>query len=166
MLRFEWPYPQGRSRSFSFDMAGNFRGDPFDGQSFLAEVKKYKAENDLPAHFRDFLAKCYVALGERPRLCDNFLWISWAPFHASKWDQHATPGNVRSSIINEINCKRVLGVDNESDAALKLDVERMVDVARRVWLITLSDQQEKLVLTEDHYGEVIKLIVKERGPGS
>jgi hypothetical protein len=147
-------------------MAGNFRGNPLDGQSFLAEVKKYKRENDLPAHFRDFLVKCYIALGERPKLCDNFLWISWAPFQASKWDQHATVETVRRSITHEINRNRVLGVDNESDAALKLDAERIVNVARRVWLITLSDQQEKLVLTEDHYCEVVKLILKQRGPGS
>ena len=54
MVHFEWPYATGRAKPFSFDLGGQFRGEPLDGQSFLAEVKNYRYESDLPEHFRDF----------------------------------------------------------------------------------------------------------------
>ena len=161
LLHFRWPH--GTTR-FSFDLGGKFQGAPLDDQSFLAEVKKYRNESDLPIHFRDFLAKCYVALGgTHPERCDNFLWISWSPFQARSWDQHATTDSVRKAVIHEANRQRVLGVDSESDALAKLDAELMSRVARQIWLITLCDQQEQLVLSESHYHEVATMIAKERG---
>jgi hypothetical protein len=166
MVHFEWPHASGQAKPFSFDLGGNFRGHPFDGQSFLAEVKNYRYESDLPAHFRDFLAKCYVALGDRPARCDNFLWISWSPFQAQKWHKHTTTENVRRSLIHQANRNRVFGVDNEADAVTKLDAELMAKVASRVWLITLSDQQELLVPTEDHYYKMAEIFSRERGVGS
>ncbi|SRR6266568_1174023 len=87
LLNFPWPY--GRNTSFTFDLGGTFQGDVLDNQSFLAEIKKYKNESNLPSHYSHFLAKCYVALGVKPELCDNFLWISWSPFQARDWNKHA-----------------------------------------------------------------------------
>jgi hypothetical protein len=160
LVHFSWPHA---SRTpFSFDFGGRFQGDHLDGETFVAEVKKYRREGDLPARFRDFLAKCYVALDTKPERCDNFLWISWSPFQARLWDHHATPENVRKSIIQPSNRKRVLGTDNESQAAAKLNADLAAQVARRVWLVTLSEQQEQLVLTESHYREVAKLISHEQ----
>lgn len=163
LLEFKWPGlpPESRAASFSFDLGGRFRGDSLDNQAFLAEVKKYKNESDLPAHFRDFLAKCYVALGTHPGRCDHFLWISWAPFQASKWDQHASTDNVKASVLHSANRKRTLGVDDENEAADKLSADLLVGVATKVWLVTLSDKQEQLVLTNDHYLEVARLILAE-----
>jgi hypothetical protein len=120
----------------------------------------------LPAHFRDFLAKCYIALGDKPLRCDHFLWISWSPFQAQKWDKHATTDSVRRSLIHQKNRNRALGVDNEADAMAKLDVTRMDNVASRVWLITLSDRQEMLVPTESHYYKMAEIFSRERGVGS
>jgi predicted RNA-binding protein Jag len=37
-----------------------------------------------------------------------------------------------------------------------------VGVADRVWLVTLSEKQEKLVLSTGHYVEVVKMITSER----
>jgi hypothetical protein len=163
LLHFPWPH--GRSKSFSFDLGGTFQGDALENQSFLAEIKKYKSESNLPTHYLHFLAKCYVALGAKPELCNNFLWISWSPFQAKDWDKHATPDKVRASLLHNANRKRVFGVDNVADAELKLDAERVADVARRIWLITLCDKQEQLVLREGHFYQVRMLIDKEGGTG-
>ncbi len=166
MVHFDWPYATGQEKTFSFDLGGDFRGDQLDSQSFLAEIKNYKSESDLPTHFRDFLTKCYVALGSKPRRCDNFLWISWSPFQARNWHKHATTDSVRHALLHEVNRKRVLGVDNEADAAAKLDVELMAKVASRVWLITLSDRQIMLVPTDEHYYKMAEMFSRERGVGS
>ncbi len=157
LVHFPWPY--GTREPFSFDLGGIFRGEDLDGQSFLAEVKNYRYESDLPAHFRNFLAKCYVALGHRSSACDHFLWISWAPFQARSWNQHATAENVRKAVLHSDNIESVLGSSNEADAMEKLDAERTVRVADRIWLVTLCDQQEQLVLTEEHFREVISRIL-------
>lgn len=161
LLHFQWPY--GSKTSFSFDLGGRFQGDHLDNKSFLAEIKNYRYESDLPVHFRDFLAKCYVALDAKPNRCDNFLWISWSPFQAKAWNKHTTVENVRNCIIHEANRKRVLDVDNEPDAVAKLDTALTAGVADRVWMITLSDQLEQLVLTEGHFYQMVKLIAQERG---
>jgi hypothetical protein len=166
MLHFEWPYVTGQSKPFSFDLGGEFRGDPLDHQSFVAEVKNYRYEMDLPEHYRDFLAKCYVALASKATRCDHFLWISWSPFQAQKWHKHVTTENVRKSILHNANRRRVLGVDDETDAAGKLDPELLTEVARRVWLVTLSDRQVMLVPTEDHYHRIGEMFSRERGVGS
>jgi hypothetical protein len=156
LLHFRWPY--GAKRQFSFDLGGNFRGDDLDGQSFLAEIKNYRCENDLPTHFRDFLAKCYVALESKPDRCDHFLWISWSPFQARRWDKHATSNSVRNSVVHSANRKRVLGVDSETDAVAKLNADLTVQVADRIWLVTLSSKQEQLVLTESYFREMARIL--------
>lgn len=167
LLEFKWPYIPGDDQSapFSFDLGGTLRGEPLDNESFLAEVKAYKNESDLPTHFRDFLAKCYVALEQRPDRCDHFLWISWSPFQAKQWDKHATAENVKKSVLHQANRSRALGADDEDEAAAKLSPELLVAVASRIWLVTLSRKQEQLVLSRDHYIEVVRLIVAEGRTG-
>lgn len=162
LVHFPWPY--GSKDPFSFDLGGVFRGEALEGQSFLAEVKNYRYESNLPVHFRNFLAKSYMALGHRPKACDNFLWISWAPFQAKSWHLHATADNVRKAVLHPDNIVSVLGVDNEHDAADELDPERTVRVADRVWLITLCNQQEQLVLTAEHFREVTSsILARDKG---
>lgn len=164
LLEFQWPHsPNGGSPArFSFDLGGTFRGDHLENQSFVAEVKAYKKENDLPTHFRDFLAKCYVALESRPGRCDHFLWVSWAPFQAQQWDRHATTENVKRSVLHSANRVRALGLSDESEAAVKVSADLLAEVAQRVWLVTLSEKQEKLVLSMNHYVEIVKMITSER----
>jgi hypothetical protein len=160
---FEWPCATGPAKPFSFDLGGNFRGGALENKSFLAEIKKYKAEQDLPEEYRKFAAKCYVALGHDPVLCDNFLWISWAPFQAQRWDEHATTDSVCEALKHKDNRKRLFDVDTAEEAALKLDKALAADVARRIWLITLCDQQEQLVLMPDHYYTIKGIIDREQG---
>lgn len=159
LLHFPWTHG---SREFSFDLGGTFRGEGLDGQAWVAEVKNYRNEGKLPGHFRNFLAKCYVALGHRPGRCDHFLWISWAPFQARDWDKHATSESVRKAVLHPDNIMSVFGVDNEKDAVAKLDAKRTVQVASRVWLITLCEQQEQLVLTKRHFTDVMAMLIAEQ----
>lgn len=155
LLGFKWPHGD---KTFSFDLGGQFRGGDLENQSFLAEVKKYKNEGDLPTHFRDFVAKCYVALQSRPKRCDHFLWLSWAPFQAQKWDTHTSAERIANSLVHPANRTRVFGTDQEASARAAIDPTVLAGVSSRLWLVTLSDRQDQLVLTKDHYAEVIKLI--------
>lgn len=41
LLAYRWPHSD---RTFSYDIGGSFRGGNLDSQSFLGEVKKYKAD--------------------------------------------------------------------------------------------------------------------------
>lgn len=158
LLSFRWPHA---STPFSFDIGGRFRGEDLDNKSFLAEVKNYKNESNLPMHYRDFLAKCYVAYLAKPIRCDNFLWISWSPFQAKAWDKHVSVDRVKASILHKENCQRVVGTSDPQVGATLLDPEALVAVANRIWLVTLSSKQEQLVLTREHYVEVIRLITQK-----
>jgi hypothetical protein len=160
LLKFEWPHAKtAQSKPFSFDLAGKFRGDDIENQSFLAEVKAYKRQSDLAMHYTDFLAKCYIAMSIFPARCDNFLWISYSPFEATVWDKHSSYDKVYRSVLS--NRERALGKTAEAEAKPLIDARLVNDVASRVWLITLSVRQEKLVLQHRHWAEVVTKIKEE-----
>ncbi|WP_194521014.1 hypothetical protein [Cellulosimicrobium sp. JZ28] len=160
LLAFRWPHG---GRTFSYDIGGNFIGGGIDNQTFLGEVKKYKNESDLPAHFRDFMVKSYVAYKEAPSRCDHFLWISWAPFQAQTWDKHCTYERVIASLCHPSNIVRGLGVQPGEDVSEAIDHEAAQIVASRIWLLTLSDRQDDLNLLDAHYKEIIGMIALEEG---
>lgn len=155
LLEFEWPF---EGQTFSFDLGGKLRGDELEGQMFLAEIKNYKYESDLPVHWRRFLASCYVARSRKPERCDNFMWISWAPFQAQKWHEHATPETIRKSLVHLDNRKRLFDTLEEDTAKALIDESLVADVAPRIWMITLSEKQETLVIGRNYYAEVIKMM--------
>jgi len=163
LCHFEWPHATGQMRPFSFDLGGNFQGGSLHDQSFLAEVKNYRYESDLPVEFRKFQAKCYVALMRQPSLSDHFLWISWAPFQAGKWDKHATVDSVCAALKHKDNRNRLFGVDTEADAVTQLDKALAAQVANRIWLVTLCDQQEQLVLMGKYHKVISSLMAEEYG---
>lgn len=144
-LRFPWP--EG-GQSFAFDLGGKLRYGDFDGQLFMAEVKKYAKSSDLVAHYQDFLAKCYVAYLDAPRLADNFMWVSWAPHSATKWDELTSADQVRSAVV--ANASRVFPAGTNADEAV--DDEVCAAVAERLWLLVVSDRQEGLVPDLEHLG--------------
>lgn len=152
MLAFKWPH----GNEFSFDLGGRFRGGDIDGHMFISEVKKYSYESNLPAHYKSFLAKCYVAITEKPNRCRHFLWISWSPFQAKRWNLHTSVATVKDAVLEEKG--RIFGVDDDSEALSKLDISAVADVSNRIWLITLCNQQLQLVLTREHYGEIARLM--------
>lgn len=142
-LTFDWP--QG-GQSFSFDLGGWLRYGTLEGQMFFAEVKKYASSSDLSQHYKDFLAKCYVAYQQRPHYTDHFIWVSWAPHAATRWDSLTSPQEVRSAVIG--NASRVLPGSVDPDAAV--DEAVCESVAERLWLLILSDKQETLVPAVEH----------------
>jgi hypothetical protein len=148
MLHLPWPH--GTGKPFSFDLGGTFQGGRLADQTFLAEVKAYRWEEDLPEHWRHFVAKCYVAFLSRPARCDHLLWISWSPFQAQSWHRHRTVERVRAALLHRDNRARVFGESDEEKAAGKVDAEAIVAVSQRLWLVTLCDQQEDLVPTPEH----------------
>lgn len=152
LLCFPWPT---HTKTYSFDMGGEFRGDDLEGQTFLAEVKNYKKELDLPTHFRAFLAKCYLALGYRPDSCDNFLWISWAPFQAQSWDSHCSYDKVVASLLHDSIRPRIFGDSDKDAASSQIDPQQASQVAERIWLITLSHRQDRFHILDEHYRKLL-----------
>lgn len=155
LLEFEWPHG---GQTFSYDLGGKLRGDELEGKTFVAEVKNYTYEMDLPQHWLKFLASCYVARDRKPERCDNFMWISWSPFQAQKWHQHATPEGIRKALVHKDNRKRLFDTDVEDEAKAAIDETLVADLPSRIWMITLSEKQESLVIARGYYAEVIKMM--------
>ena len=156
-LTFPWTDPA--SQPFSFDLGGMFIGGEVADQEFLAECKNYANASDQLAMYHEYLAKCYVARQLRPDRCENFLWITWAAFGTTVWSELMSAGRVRTSVIAE--AKRALGVDRQ-DAEAKVDDALCRDVAARLWMIVLSERQEKhLVLSAEHQGLIRKHVIEQ-----
>lgn len=156
-LRFAWPYG---GQNFSFDLGGLLRYGEYDGQMFFAESKNYAAPNDLAAHYSKFLAQCYVAYLDKPGMCDNFMWIAWSPHSVTKWPQLLTPEYVREHVLQ--HRVRVFGVDELAKAEAMINEDAVSAVASRLWVIILSEKQEKLVISKEHRG-VIEQYEAEKG---
>lgn len=159
-LAYAWP--GNPSRPFSFDLGGIMRAGEFDGHQFSAEVKCYDKEHKQPEMYRRFLAQCYVALAERPYLCDHFMWITWCPFNATVWHEHCTEGRVRQAVLE--HRELVLGTTAVTEAESLLDDERVKAVADRLWLIVISEKQEQL-LPLIEWQAIIESAIK-RGQGA
>ncbi|MGQ5264608.1 hypothetical protein ACTWLT_28040 [Micromonospora sp. ZYX-F-536] len=158
LLEFEWPHG---GKGFSFDIGGKLRGGSFHDNSFVAEIKNYKRELDLPEHFRSFLAKCYISFKAKPNRCNHMMWISWSPFQARKWDSHTTPDNVREAVIH--HREMIFGTTDEEEARKAIDETAVFETAQRLWMITLCEKQEQLVISNDHLDELVKFMrVSER----
>lgn len=140
-LAYVWPGDP--KRTFSFDLGGVMRAGEFDDHQFSAEVKCYDKEHKQPEMYRRFLAQCYVALGERPHLCDHFMWITWAPFNATAWHKHCSEERVRQAVLEHRSL--VFGITSSDEAEELLDAERVKEVADRLWLIVISEKQERFV---------------------
>lgn len=153
LLQFGWPEA---TQKFSFDLGGEFIGGDIHGQGFAAEVKNYTSLNNLSGEYLDFLAKCYVAVGTEPSRFTHFLWISTVPLTPSNWFEHTKPENVVKALKLERNMGRALGATNEDEAHAKIDHARTVDVARRVWLVTMNGHEHELIPTLEDLGELTK----------
>jgi hypothetical protein len=141
------------SNSFSFDFAGTLMGGDLEGEEFYAEVKKYINAADQATHYSAFLAQCYRAYDESPHRCDHFMWITWSPFNVTKWDTLMTPSEVKDAVTKHPDI--ALGDAEADDAAC-------AEVAKRLWLIVLSDKQEELVIDPEHRLEVVAFLQRRR----
>lgn len=143
--QFTWPHG---TTGFSFDIGGFLCGGEFEGHSFLAECKNYNTAGDQGTEYSMYLAKCYAAYMAQPRWSDHFMWITWHPFSVTTWASLCKRDKVRDSVLSEHN--RVFGVDSKDQAKGIID-ETVVDaVADRLWLIVLSRNQERLVISRKH----------------
>lgn len=156
-LTFSWVEPE--ARTFSFDLGGMFIGGDVADQEFLVECKNYENAGHQNSLYNEYLAKCYVAIQQRSDRCDNFMWITWSPFGTRSWSELTSTARVRAAVLSE--CRRALGVE-AADAESKIDDALCDEVAKRLWIIVLSDRQEKhLVLTAEHQGLIRKHIAEE-----
>jgi hypothetical protein len=125
----------------------------------LAECKKYENASDQSKLYSEYLAKCYVVRLKRPDRGDNFIWITWSAFGTTNWSQLLSPELVSKAVLKYP--KLALGVP-EADAAAELDEQLCKDVASRLWIIVLSEKQEKhLVLSPEHQGLIRAHIAEE-----
>lgn len=146
-LTFEWA--DGSAR-FSFDIGGTLIGGDVANQEFLAECKNYENAYNQNSLYNEYLAKCYVARLKRPDRCDNFMWITWSPFGTKTWSNLASSDRISEAVLKQ--GKRALGID-EKHAPAKLNEQLCKDVSSRLWIIVLSERQEKhLVLSAEHQG--------------
>jgi hypothetical protein len=142
-LTFHWA--DGKS-SFSFDLGGTMRGGEWHGEEFFAEVKKYSSAGDQGAHYTSYLAKCYRAFTVMPARCDHFMWVTWHPFKVGKWADLCSPDEVSESVIT--HRAAALGVVDLEDARQSIDDATCAAVAERLWLLVLSEKQERKLVIE------------------
>jgi hypothetical protein len=147
-LTFRW----ADGNSFSFDLGGTFHGAELHNRNFYAEVKKYSSAGDQGTEYPKYLAKCYLALQQRPEMCDHFMWITWAPFSVTQWPKLMTVEYVAASVGK--HAQKSLGAPDAQP-----DLSHCSEIADRLWLIVLSDKQEGLRLSESERGEILKLRV-------
>uniref|UniRef100_A0AAU2K079 YqaJ viral recombinase domain-containing protein n=1 Tax=Streptomyces sp. NBC_00049 TaxID=2903617 RepID=A0AAU2K079_9ACTN len=149
-LTLHWPH--GSQRPFSYDLGGMMRGGEWDGQMFCAEVKWRRKASDQGTEYPSFLAKCYVAMSQGYMLGDHFMWITWAPFRANDWDQLTGAQMIRRAVLAESS--RIFGIEDPTAAAELVKADIIEELAGRLWLIVMSEKQEKLVPLDDWRGVV------------
>jgi len=158
-LCYTWPHG---GQSFSYDLGGMLRGAEFASDTFSAEVKLYLKPQDQGIEYREFLARSYAAVAGGSQFCDHLLWITWCPFSITSWHELRTPECVRAAVLE--HRARLFDTKDEQAAAAQVDEEIVKAVADRLWIVVLSDKQEKLVPLAEWVGIVNQYISgKEMG---
>jgi hypothetical protein len=147
-----------KSDFFSFDLGGNFLGGDVDGDVFLAESKKYATAADQGVEYRRFLAKCYRVEAEAANFYDQYLWVTWAPFLVTTWDQLLTPAYVQTAVTGDDVCGHIALGEDEYEAPIG-DA-----VSKKLLIVVLSDGQEVVLsLHGDELLHVRKALLDFRG---
>lgn len=147
-------FPNAGGGQFSFDMGGILHLEAGKAP-FLGEIKKYDVVGDQPAMYREYLAKCYrtcVATG-KPY---HFVWITWHPFSQTNWTSLCTAAEVRRAV--QAHKKTYCGEHVDVDDAV------CTELAERLWLIVLSDRQERLSMTDEQLGVLRQAEVRGVAP--
>ena len=135
---------------FSFDLGGVLNLD--EGKtSFYGEVKKYSGVGSQPQEYTEYLAKCYRATSiyNHPY---HFMWITWHPFSLTRWSQLCSAPEIRAAV--NMHKSTYCGDDQDIDEGL------CDELAGRLWLIVLSDRQERLSMSDEMLGELRKAVVQ------
>lgn len=143
---------------FSFDLGGNFLGGDADGDVFVAESKKYATAADQGVEYRKFLAKCYCVEVQAGNFYDHYLWITWAPFLVTAWDQLLGASYIETAVTGDDMCKyTALGAGAYDPAVGEA-------VAGKLLIVVLSDGQEVVLsLHGDELLHVRKALLELRG---
>ncbi|TJZ50314.1 hypothetical protein FCH28_23815 [Streptomyces piniterrae] len=145
-MTFKWP--AGKQTTFSLDLGGLLCGGEFDNDIFMAECKKYASPGDQGTHYLSYLAKCYVIVSQQPTAAEHFMWITWCPFNVTDWDKLLTEHWVRKAI--RVHANEIFGEIPPEEVEDAIDADIVTAVTERLWMIVLSEKQEKLVITREH----------------
>ena len=153
-LTYSWPHAGGHE--FSFDVGGILFGGEFDNHNFVAEVKNYSSDSDLGSHFDKFLAQCYHVFEHHSRWVNQFMFLTWNPFRATSWQKLCDTDSIVKACV--ANGKRLFDLDDPDEAKGKIDMDLVRQLADRLWLVVLSEKQEKLLISDEERA----LIVSDR----
>lgn len=143
--------PDGSTKKF--DLGGYFRGGDLAAAPFFAEVKNYTTVGAQGTEYPKYLADCYFATGAGPDRRTEFMWITWHPFSLTTWRKLCTWEEVRAAL--EANDAWLNGE--------QIDDERCRTVAKRLWLIVLSERQRtELVPTPEMVGKIRQFEVERQ----
>lgn len=138
--------PAGGERRF--DLGGVIRGGDLDSRVLYAEVKKVSSAGDQGTKYEEYLANCYCKLLPDRELPCEFMWITWHPFRVSSWTQLCDAESVRAAVTSRR--------DDWLGPGYEVDDDLCRATAERLWLIVLSEQQERLVMSDEMLGELRK----------
>ncbi|HEV2360485.1 MAG TPA: hypothetical protein VGS21_02165 [Acidimicrobiales bacterium] len=142
-------FPPLVGHPYSFDLGGVLRL-PSGTASFFGEVKKVSSEAGQGTQYQEYLAKCYRATVQSAKP-HHFMWITWHPFSVTTWAQLCTPEQVRAAVTS--NKAAYCGEG-------PVDEETCSELAKRLWLIVLSDRQETLSMSDEMLGALKKAVVE------
>lgn len=151
-LAFMWPHGD---QPYSYDLGGVFRGKPFENDTFVAESKNYVKAADQGTHFDKFLAQTYCTLAGYSRLAQHFMWITWAPFRSSTWDELHSSENILKALDH--HREKIFGKDEGRPIADIVDMEIVSHMVENIWLIVLSKKQTKLVISQEDRFELSRI---------
>jgi hypothetical protein len=137
------------SGTFSFDIGGILRLDGGVAQ-FFGEVKKVSSEAGQGTQYREYLAKCYLAQTTHDRPY-HFMWITWHPFNVGMWPNLCKVSAVRAAVEE---------YKDSLCADASIDETACEELAKRLWLIVLSDRQETLAMSDEMLGTLRKALVE------
>ena len=155
-LTFNWPY--GGQQPFSFDVGGLLFGEPFDRHIFMAEVKNYSNAN-LGKDYDDFLAKCYCVWRDQPKWSNQFMFLTWNPFRANSWTRLCQAEAITKACV--LNRVRLFGEEDEVAAHSLVDPVVVAELEERLWLVVLSEKQERLLISDDDRALIVQSRVKK-----
>jgi hypothetical protein len=156
-MTFNWP--SGKQTQFSLDLGGLLCGGEFDNDIFMAECKKYSTPGDQGTHYLSYLAKCYVIASNPQCYVDHFMWITWCPFNVQDWNKLLSKEWIERALHK--HSADVFGEIPPAEVSSHIDDEVVAWVADRLWMIVLSEKQEKLVITREHRSLIQKNEVLE-----
>lgn len=136
--------PGGGQRAF--DIGGIIKGGDLDGHVFYAEVKKYTDVGGQADMYKAYLANCYCMLLPDPAKPYEFMWITWHPFSLTKWTRLCTADEVEAA-MTELS-------DEWLGETTPVSRDHCELVASRLWLIVLSDRQERLSMSDEMLAEI------------